>query len=541
MEQTVFEFLRALKIPVSSAYCEKLIKTHPDFPSLLAIVDVLEHFGVKTIVGTIQKERVADLSFPALFPVSINDGETIYKSDLVLIKDKKELEIKREDLRYWDGIVLQVGSISNVVHPALSDAILRERLLTQILIALAVSLTIFFIDGQLKTPTIALKTISFLGFAGAAIGFILVSKDLGAMSKMTERFCSNSSQSGCHRVLSSKASSLFGVIKLSDAVLTFFIFQLLLILWLAENYQLVPPNVSYLALLCTIPIPMVAYSIYFQIKDRSWCTLCLAVNGIVLVQALVLFISQPLNISLSPQPVLMMGVAFATIYLGLLLVRQLISSDKRETDLHYRALRVMRSAPVFSLLLKGQRSANMVIIEDDLRMGSPTGRIRLLIVSNLYCTPCKSEFASAVQLVERFPQDITVAFRLVKAKDHDRVPNSNQYLIHYWLKFIHGAPDEFTRTQQMMQDWYDLMNLDKFMAKYRIDFDDGMTRSVEIESAHLAWIRANKVQKTPLVFLNGSELHKDYSLEDLMPMIPSFLHLCEPKKARTTSSVAASI
>jgi len=51
MEQVVFQYLRQLKIPVSQGYLQKLIASHPAYPSLLSVADTLEGLGIDHKVG----------------------------------------------------------------------------------------------------------------------------------------------------------------------------------------------------------------------------------------------------------------------------------------------------------------------------------------------------------------------------------------------------------------------------------------------------------------------------------------------------------
>ena len=57
MEKIVSEFLHFLKIPVSKKYVEKIIRAHPDFPSLLSISDVFQRLGVDHRVARIEKNN----------------------------------------------------------------------------------------------------------------------------------------------------------------------------------------------------------------------------------------------------------------------------------------------------------------------------------------------------------------------------------------------------------------------------------------------------------------------------------------------------
>ena len=101
MEQTVSRFLRLLRVPVSDKYFRKIMASHPDFPSLLSISDTLQRLGVKHRVRRIEVSDLEKLPYPYLLPLNKNG------SDILLIKDKNDLNLQRQGLEHWGGVVLQ--------------------------------------------------------------------------------------------------------------------------------------------------------------------------------------------------------------------------------------------------------------------------------------------------------------------------------------------------------------------------------------------------------------------------------------------------
>ena len=80
VEKALADFLVSLGVPVSEKYVRKIIASHPDFPSLLSIADILQRLGIDHAVGRIEKETLAELPYPYLLP--IDKG----RSDILFIK-----------------------------------------------------------------------------------------------------------------------------------------------------------------------------------------------------------------------------------------------------------------------------------------------------------------------------------------------------------------------------------------------------------------------------------------------------------------------
>lgn len=85
MEQTVANFLSTLRIPISKKYVQKLISSHPDFPSLVSISDTLQRLGIDNVARRVDQKSLEQLPFPYLLPLDKGRG------DILLIKDEYDL------------------------------------------------------------------------------------------------------------------------------------------------------------------------------------------------------------------------------------------------------------------------------------------------------------------------------------------------------------------------------------------------------------------------------------------------------------------
>jgi len=66
MEQTILKYLKQLGIPVSDAYGESLILSHPDYPSFLSIADALHRLEGNYNIIRLSNDRLMDVPIPCM-------------------------------------------------------------------------------------------------------------------------------------------------------------------------------------------------------------------------------------------------------------------------------------------------------------------------------------------------------------------------------------------------------------------------------------------------------------------------------------------
>ena len=92
-------------------------------------------------------------------------------------------------------------------------------------------------------------------------------------------------------------------------------------------------------------------------------------------------------------------------------------------------------------------------------------------------------------------------------------------LLGYWHQAIHEKDEESQKTADLMHDWFEIWDLQKFMKKYPVIPNDAEVE--KLETQHYAWIEETEVNHTPTFFINGYGMPKEYVIEDLLAMTPS--------------------
>lgn len=161
---------------------QKVILSHPDYPSLLSVSDSLEQLGVPCRIGKIEEKHLSKVEFPFLLHLDTA------KDGLVLIKDLKDLSKDHIDLKEWKGIVLKAEPVQELKDSNHNQKYNKERITKNAALVLAISIfaafTILTLVSFSWTNLILLTTSIF----GASIGYILIAKDLGITYKPVESF-----------------------------------------------------------------------------------------------------------------------------------------------------------------------------------------------------------------------------------------------------------------------------------------------------------------------------------------------------------------
>lgn len=518
MEKIVSEFLRHLGIPISKRYVQNLILSHPDFPSLLSVSDTLQRLGIEHAAIRIKKEELIDLPLPYLLPIEKGMG-----NNMLLIKTNNDLKEYESDLKFWNGVVLQADTTKHTRDKANNELYSKENKIKGFSFGLvAILLGLFFTLGynSFDWQLIGLLLTAVLGII---VGYFLVAKDIGVNYNAVDAFCNAGKNSKCDKVLESDIQVLG--ISLSDAAFTYFLFQsivLCLALALPEAHLF---SLQALAVLSVLTIPIVMFSLFYQyFVAKTWCKLCLVVVSILLIQFAV-FLIVHLKSSILPAvnslPIFSL-IKLALLFIGIGLCEKCVKAIvERENHLNKgsNGNRIKHSIEVFTQLWYKQNQIDAKPFNNEILIGRPDAPLKIIMVSNLYCKPCKEQHKVADQLISMYPDRVNVALRFVPSgNEADHKMESVRYLLGYWLTNISGTENESSKTMDLTREWFDNRNLKKFTKKHPI----GQSNELEIkqlEEQHYIWARRAGTTFTPTFFLNGRQLPSDYNLEDVVAMV----------------------
>jgi protein-disulfide isomerase len=524
MEQTVSRFLQLLQVPISEKYVRKIIAAHPDFPSLLSIADILQRLGIDHLVRRIKKQDLETLPYPYLLPLDKGRG------DILLIKSKQDLAKHKTDLEQWGGVVLQAEASKQIMDKTNHDLFLKERRSGHYVIALLTLITILLSLPFIFSFSWLVLALLLTSLAGAVVGYFIFAKEVGVTYTVVDAFCNPGKTivNSCDTIL--KADIHLLGIKFSDAVLTYFVFQVLALGFAQALPGATTGLTTVLAWLSVVTLPILFFSLYYQyFVAKVWCRLCLVVVSILAIQFSIFAIGYFNGFTLllgnvSFISVIVLALLFAVIGLAVLLVKSMIEHTNQLSAVGANGNRVKHSVPVFTQLLMQQKKVDDRPFEMEMRTGSPDAPIQIIMVSNLFCNPCKLKHEVVDQLVGMYPDKVSVAFRFVKS---GRDEESVGHLLAYWAENIYAKENESDNTMKLMHDWFAFWDFEKFKQQYPIETTEAHE---QLAARHYAWINKAEVVFTPTFFINGHELPKEFVIDDLLAMAPSLADSFEKSK-----------
>ncbi|SHG29701.1 Protein-disulfide isomerase [Fodinibius roseus] len=527
MEHLVSKYLKDINLPISRNYCEKLIASHPDYPSMLSIADTLQRLGIRYKTARIEKEYLNNIEYPYLLWPDENGGEPkIVRDEQDLLGNGTQAPDNTETER--PAIVLKAEPTDTITDEENNRQRSQDRFLRLLTVVLVVAVGGLIFLNILPSFTWVYTSLSLTALAGTVVGYLFIAKDVGISYKPVEAFCRAGKKTNCDALLNSEAARLFGdKVSFSDATASYFLFQLLAIGFLFPLGE--ASFLWILAVLSVLTIPIIGYSLWYQaVEAKTWCRLCLVVDVILTIQAG--FFGYLYYDSLAgtgyptPIPIAVALLLFGAVGSAVLLLKHKVKVDNRSEQAEIVANRIKNSPEVFMHLLRRGKRVDTTPFEQELFIGNPDATIKILMAASLGCGPCKEGFEKALQLVSVYSYNVNLTIRLrTGGGGNNRDVKPGIALLGYWQQYIHGKPDASERTEHLIRDWYKLKDLEEFSRQYPVDVDMDKRNngsSDQLEDQHAQWMEREDISATPAFFINSYQLPKQYSIEDLMGILP---------------------
>lgn len=525
MEQVVANFLHRLRLPVARQEFLQLIRSHPDYPALVSVSDTLDSLGVDNYVAQFEDEELSAIAFPYLTHLAQPQG----RGELVLIANPAALAAARaRPDSTWTGIIVQARGMRVPATAEQAARYARQRQLARVAWLVLGAALLLLVQPAWRLASWPAGATYLAALAGVFIGGLLLAKELGVAPELVAEFCGGGGpQAGCDDVLATDPVRLFGLFTLTDAAAAYFLWQVASLALAAVAPAAGGGIYALVSAVALLGVPVVAFSLYQQYwVAKAWCRLCLLVDAVLLLQAgLAVYAGRggyATLAAITPLAALNVGLALLACAGLVVLARQ---QGRRQNELRDSAAALRRdknAVALFTGALLQQPQVDIREFAQELVIGSDEAPLEIIMASNPYCVPCKMGHAQLTRLVALYPDLLRVRFRLVMSgADTGRFPTANQYLLQYWLTNIWGRPEAAARTSQLLHEWYEVMNLDRFAATHPADFSGDYSLSTQLGTQHYHWVRQSGLTRTPTYFLNGYQLPLAYHLADLQLLVPA--------------------
>ncbi|XLS30476.1 vitamin K epoxide reductase family protein [Flavobacteriaceae bacterium M23B6Z8] len=509
---TLMKLFKKKRISVDKNAFSYYLKSHPEYPQILSIVNALDHFNIKYGVyqaDSIQEVAASDNCFLGTFRGkngNVRLALVEHKNNYFKVNATKLPENIIE--KSWGNMALILED-----NPELKKTYSKNVIAKSITVGLV--LTLILISAGFSTSVLGF---SLLAAIGVLLSMFALKDVFNFNNAFQEKICTISKQSDCKTVITSKKWKLFKLLDFADLSFAFFVSQLLLLIILSILDLSIPFfRVQFFALIMT---PLFAIpSIYYQkFVVKVWCPVCL---GIVLTLTLEFFFiflifKHELIISLLDFDFIFLNLSvFIAIYFIWRSFKKLLIRNHELISKVIIRNRTLNDYQMFkNILVSGKK------INTDLKyinFNNNNTNLNVTLITDPFCEYCSSMFRKLDVLLAN--KQAFVNWNIVFNVDLNEEPDFDKAI---YRTMMNLQMSNKTDIKAAMRDWYNTTNEKKWIKKYEEPNLDVQKIDHILTNQH-EWCHKSGISYTPAVLINGHELPKLYTIDDLFFMIDELL------------------
>ncbi|MCX2678493.1 cysteine peptidase family C39 domain-containing protein [Galbibacter sp. EGI 63066] len=529
MDNSVIAITRLLKL-VNVDYTLKYLKdsvlSHPDQGSLLSISDTLNKYHIENLALKADAKKLSEFPLPCIVQVAGEKGELFYVLDYfseneVALYDDADKSIRMSTkafLEQWTGICLLVEKTEDTKEPGIKERKFSNTLLNVLIWSCGILFLTWFVTQYIpavKTygviPVTSITAYFILKCIGLGAGGMLLWFEIDQHNPTLQSFCSGgggSQKVNCNAVLNSKYSKILKN-NLSLSILGFSYFFATITFLLVNGISMM--SLSVLGWFSFLMFPVVVISIFYQaVVIKQWCKFCLVIQAVLLgeigISLVGKFYENPITVKLLPLLSLLLLLPIVAWFI----IKPLIEGG-RELNVFKRELKkVKNNSNVFEGLLFKSRKITTSTKELGISIENDLAKYHVIKVCNPYCGPCAKAHPVLEELVNDGKINLQILFTAGK-DDIEAKPVSHFLAIH--------ELEDNNKTRKVLNDWYMAEHKDYKAFAHKFPMNGELERQYEKIEKMSNWCDTEKITHTPTVFINGFELPKEYSVNDLKEIL----------------------
>lgn len=487
LTDVMIKYCKMLRPSIKEQEVRLFLESSPCYPSLSSVIDTLLFIGVEAKAVKTDALNFDEVQSPFLVHLVINGEQVvaIAKSTdntqqlyLYSLNEQKWIVKSIDKLKeIWDGIIIfPVGFNQESIRKVSYGKMLS------LLIFLAISVGAVFI---------ALP--SLISILGLVFSFSLYLKEESSLPTSFSRLCHIGKAVNCDKVTSSSYAAI-GTIRLVDLALAYFASQLVAILLRVVTMS----NVDICAIYMPSAIgsiPILAYSVFAQLKIKKICPFCALLQICLVVEAAIALLDKgSMDLSL----LVFEGILFFFFLAILWQNHRYKMLENREEQTKCSLLKFKRDNDILH-----KRSKRLIPCSDAISIIEHPAKDELVLFISPVCPHCRQ---ALFELMEYTDSNLVCPYSIkliIVSMNKEKVETARNLISLYLTN-----PKEF---KVMLRMWAKGKQLPDFptydsLVQQKAGLLMQKFREVAIK---------NNIHSYPMIAINGNLLPEDYSSSDI--------------------------
>lgn len=515
----IYKMLRYLGKPVLFNTIQDELDTHPDYDTLLAVTDVLAHFGVSSQAYRITNADLQQVPVPFVANTQKKGSEFLLvrqvSADYIVVNNGNGSSGKISRQKFseifsgvvltidQENVVVQAGSTLKQNTGAVAEALHYPVVFLFLSVILLVSVVTHL--QYLSNLTWPLALIALFKTVGLITAILLLVQSINSNNPLIQKLCGGKN-TDCNAILSSDAAKVFEGLTWSEVGFFYFAGTWLVLLFGSGSIAVL----QILAWLNIISLPYTVYSIYYQARvAKQWCILCCTVQALLWLEfvPLLTYLQQPLSWPNVTQAGNLLIALLLPLAIWLLLKPMLLHLQKVKPT-QYQLRRLKYNTGLFNNMLKNQPQYALPDEDWSIVLGNIEAANIITMVSNPYCQPCNKTHQ---QLSEWLSNGHDLQVRVIFTADNDGNDRKTPVVRH--LMALNELPDK-RFVEKALHGWFGQKekNYETWAKAYPVHLNEADYYKLDKQKA---WCQLAEVKATPTLLINGSRLPEVYQLQDI--------------------------
>lgn len=466
--------------------------SHPNYPSALAFSDTLNFMGVRNDAYELDKEYWDEL--PEEFIAIVDNNFSLVKKSgghYSVYSDKAQT-ISKEDLhkKSTDFVLLFEKD------PASVRSFTSYKPILYIILGLIALYSVL-------TQSWYGALFNILSLAGVYISLEIFNQKFGNTSAVIGSICGdvsgNQSANSCNKIITQDKTSIFGL-KFADFSLIYFTGIAVLGLFLPATSMIIK-GFTFASVLAIV------YSLYIQgFVEKTFCRVCLLIISLLVAQIIIsVFFFE--NIYFDIRTALLSFILWIVLSGSVLYLNHTLSEKEKLQKSNAKNLRFKRNYDLFKRELLEKEKISFTD-NDTFFIGDKDAKLHISIISNPYCGFCKDAHKIMEDLLQKYPNDISLQMRFNYSPDKQNEKLTG--LISDFMYIYKNKPaDDFLK---LVEYWFETRDEQKIRQKTgAVSTGEDLSRLVEMSAEN----RNAGLNFTPIILINGYQFPDKYDREDI--------------------------